>query len=238
MHDLLPPLRILIVEDDPMMRLGLEQVLQNTRNLTLVGLAENGYEGIKAAKELQPDIVLMDINLPPVSIDKNDRLLPLQYLGTRQLDGIITTKLLKEIIPHLKVIMLTAYNTKTELVNSLSIGADAYCVKGGDLEQLFMAIATVAKGGTYIDPVMKNFLVESFQTLETKTERLKQIEQLSSQELKILKLIAKHYSNQQIAADLTISINTVKTHVRNIMHKLSISSKGEAIAIAIQAGLK
>jgi DNA-binding NarL/FixJ family response regulator len=135
--DLLPtepaPLRVLIVEDDPMMQLGLEQSLTAHPQITIVGQAEDGYMGVEAAMKLNPNIVVMDIGLP-------------------RLDGIAATKQIKAALPDVRVVMLTSHTTEREIIASLSSGADAYCIKGASVDRLLQAIAAAAEGATYLDP--------------------------------------------------------------------------------------
>src|SRR4028118_53428 len=127
------PLRVLIVEDDPMMQLGLEQSLTVHPQITIVGQAEDGYMGVEAAKKFKPDLIVMDIGLPC-------------------LDGIAATQQIKTELPNVRVVMLTSHTTDREIIASLSSGADAYCIKGASVDRLLKAIAAAAEGATYLDP--------------------------------------------------------------------------------------
>jgi len=122
-------LRILIVEDDPMMQLGLEQALENYAQFEIVGQAEDGYLGVEAALKLEPDLVVMDIGLP-------------------RLDGIAATQQIKAALPEVRVVVLTSHTTETEIIAALSSGADAYCIKGASVERLLSAIAAASHPST------------------------------------------------------------------------------------------
>ncbi|MEB3121192.1 MAG: response regulator transcription factor, partial [Snowella sp.] len=120
-------MRILIVEDDPLMQLGLEQALSEQPDFTIIGQAEDGYTAVQQAIALQPDLIIMDIGLP-------------------RLDGIAATKQIKEKLPKVHIVMLTSHTLQTEVVAALSSGADAYCVKGASLDRLLAAIAAAKDG--------------------------------------------------------------------------------------------
>lgn len=115
------PLRVLIVEDDPLIQLGLEQSLSQQPNITVIGIAEDGYIGVKMAQELIPDIIVMDIGLP-------------------RLDGIAATQKIKSTLPNIHIVMLSSHTADTEIIAALSSGADAYCVKGTSTESLLAAL--------------------------------------------------------------------------------------------------
>ncbi|NES94712.1 MAG: response regulator transcription factor [Desertifilum sp. SIO1I2] len=212
--DDLPSLRVLIVEDDPMMQLGLEQTLMEQPNLTLVGQAEDGYLGVEAALKLKPDLVVMDIGLP-------------------RLDGIAATQQIKQALPDVRVVMLTSHTTETEIIAALSSGADAYCIKGANVDRLLAAIAAAQEGATYLDPQIARKVIEHLKPPAPTSN----IGQLSQRELEVLKLMVEGYSNPEIAAELYLSPNTVKTHVRGIMNKLAVDDRVQAAVVALRSGL-
>ncbi|WP_446336780.1 response regulator [Coleofasciculus sp. G1-WW12-02] len=209
-----PPLRVVIVEDDPMMQLGLEQSLSTNPQLELVGQAEDGYMGVEMTKQLKPDIVVMDIGLP-------------------RLDGIAATQQIKAELPEVRVVILTSHTTDREIIASLSSGADAYCVKGSSVERLLQAIAAAAEGATYLDPQIGRQVLKHLSPPSPKGN----VSNLSQRELEVLKLIVEGYSNPEIAAQLYLSANTVKTHVRGIMNKLSVDDRVQAAVVALRAGI-
>jgi DNA-binding NarL/FixJ family response regulator len=210
------PLRVLIVEDDPMMQLGLEQSLASQPNLAIAGVAADGYAAIELAQKLQPDVVVMDIGLP-------------------RLDGIAATQQIKAAFPHIRVVMLTSHKQDIEVIGALSSGADAYCIKGTSIEQLRMAIAAVQEGASYLDPQIARRVLDHLKPpVLAATEA---VAQLSQRELEVLKLMVEGLSNPEIAAALYLSPNTVKTHVRGIMNKLAVDDRVQAAVVALRAGL-
>jgi len=209
-----PALRVLIVEDDPMMQLGLEQSLSAYPQITIVGQAEDGYMGVEAAKQLNPDLVVMDIGLP-------------------RLDGIAATQQIKAALPHVRVVMLTSHTTDREIIASLSSGADAYCIKGASVERLLKAIAAAAEGATYLDPQIGRQVLKHLSPPSPTAN----VANLSQREMEVLKLIVEGYSNPEIASALYLSANTVKTHVRGIMNKLAVDDRVQAAVVALRSGL-
>ncbi|WP_019500484.1 response regulator [Pseudanabaena sp. PCC 6802] len=208
------PVRVLIVEDDPLMQLGLEQSLQEYPQITLVGMAEDGYLGVEAALKLKPDIVIMDIGLP-------------------RLDGIAATQRIKAALPNIHVVMLTSHTAETEIVAALASGADSYCIKGASLDRLITAIAAAQEGATYLDPQIAKKVVEHLKPPTPSAN----LGQLSQRELEVLKLMVDGKSNPEIAAVLYLSPNTVKTHVRGIMNKLAVDDRVQAAVVALRSGL-
>jgi two-component system, NarL family, response regulator LiaR len=209
-----PPIEVLIVEDDPMMQLGLEQALSSQPDLKVVGLAEDGFLAVKAALDLKPDLIVMDIGLP------------------RQ-DGIAATQQIKEALPNVRVVMLTSYTAETEVVAALSSGADAYCVKGANIERLLTAIYTAREGGAYLDPQVAHRVMQHLKPPMPSQN----FGELSPRELEVLKLVVEGYSNIEIGEALFLSPNTVKTHVRGIMNKLAVNDRVQAAVTALRTGL-
>jgi DNA-binding NarL/FixJ family response regulator len=207
-------LRVLIVEDDPMMQLGLEQSLMAHSQLEIVGQAEDGYLGVQAALKLKPDIVVMDIGLP-------------------RLDGIAATQQIKAALPNTHVVILTSHKTDTEIFAALSSGADAYCIKGASIERLLNAIAAAVEGATYLDPQIARRVIDNLKPPSPSGNPAN----LSGRELEVLKLMVEGYSNPEIAQKLYLSPNTVKTHVRGIMNKLSVDDRVQAAVVALRSGL-
>ncbi len=212
----LPPLRVLIVEDDPMMQLGLEQSLEDYPQLTLVGQAEDGYLGVEAALRLKPDLIVMDIGLP-------------------RLDGIAATAQIKAALPEVRIVMLTSHTSETEIIAALSSGADAYCIKGASIDRLIAAIAAAQEGATYLDPQIARRVIDHLKPPSANSNPL--VANLSERELDVLKLMVEGYSNPQIAEALYLSPNTVKTHVRGIMNKLAVDDRVQAAVVALRSGL-
>jgi DNA-binding NarL/FixJ family response regulator len=209
-------LRILIVEDDPMMQLGLEQSLAAYPHFEIIGQVEDGYLGVKAALSLKPDLIVMDIGLPG-------------------LDGIAATQQIKATLPEIHVVMLTSHTTEIEVIAALSSGADAYCIKGTSVDRLLSAIAAAQEGATYLDPQIARQVIEHLKPPASAGTGA--LGQLSQRELDVLKLMVEGYSNPEIASALYLSPNTIKTHVRGIMNKLAVDDRVQAAVVALRAGL-
>ncbi|MGB3509264.1 MAG: response regulator transcription factor [Microcoleaceae cyanobacterium] len=209
-------MRILIVDDDPMMRIGLEQVLGDYENIEIVGLAENGKLGVSTALAQKPNLVVMDIAMP-------------------ELDGIAATQQIKEQLPETKVVMLTSHDTNDEVIGALSSGADAYCVKGASVERLMSAITAAMEGATYLDPQVGRIVIQHLQPASP--ARPENTANLSPRELEVLKLLVQGKSNTTIGKELFLSPNTIKTHVKGIMNKLAVDDRVQAAVVALRTGL-
>jgi two-component system, NarL family, response regulator LiaR len=206
-------IKLLLVEDDPVMQLGLEQFFEDYPQFAIVGQATDGYASIEAAHRLQPDIIVMDIGLP-------------------QLDGILATQRIKTELPQIRVVMLTSHTADHEMMAALASGADAYCVKGTRLDQLEFAINSALEGAIYLDPQIARRVLGHLKPTIAETKG-----QLSARELEVLRLIIDGKSNPEIAALLYLSLSTVKCHVRSIMDKLSVDDRVQAAVVALRSGL-
>lgn len=207
---------LLIVDDDPMMRLGLIAALSQQTDFVLVGEATDGRQGIEQANALKPDIVLMDVGMPGVN-------------------GIEATQTIKAQLPQTRVVMLTSHTDETEIIAALSSGADAYCIKGTDVEALANAIRVAASGAAYLDPQIAQKVMQNLSPARPKaggTEGL-----LSDREREVLQLIVEGLSNTEIGQHLYLSPNTVKTYVKGIMNKLVVSDRVQAAVAAVRRGL-
>lgn len=211
-------IQILLVEDDPMMRIGLKHLLSAQPQLAIVGIAEDGYLGVEAATTLQPDVVVMDVGMP-------------------HLDGIAATQQIKQTLPEVKVIMLTSHTDSTEVLAALSGGADGYCVKGTSVEQLVKAIEVVYHGATYLDAQIAQCVIHQIKPDVSKSVPSIAPGTLSERELEVLRLIVEGYSNPEIAKSLYLSEHTVKTYVRGIMNKLLVNDRVQAAVLALRSGL-
>jgi DNA-binding NarL/FixJ family response regulator len=210
----LKPLRLVIVEDDPMMQLGLEQALSDYPQIEIVAQAEDGYRGVEVTLRLRPDLVVMDIGLP-------------------RMDGIEATKQIKAQYPDIHVVVLTSHTLQTEIFASLSSGADAYCIKGASIDRLIAAISAAQDGAIYLDPQIARLAIENLKPPTPNAPATN----LSQRELEVLKLMVEGYSNPEIAAQLYLSPNTIKTHVRGIMNKLAVDDRVQAAVVALRSGL-
>lgn len=223
-------IKVLLVEDHLLTRLGLRAVLDRTGEFCVVGEAGNGEEALAKVAELKPDVVLMDVGLPIM-------------------DGIDTARQVCEQFNGVSVIMLTSRDREEDIFASLSAGASGYCLKDVAPERLYTAIRSVKAGDVWLDSniathVMKRYcaspsLDAAKQTNNEipKTELPKLTESLSQREIEVLALLVEGLSNQEIADRLIISLATAKTHVRNILNKLAVDDRTQAAVQAMKRGL-
>ena len=210
-------IKLLIVDDDPMMRLGLTAALGSQPDLTIVGEATDGRQGVDRAAALCPDVVLMDVGMPGM-------------------DGIAATQAIKAAAPGLRVVMLTSHTDDTEVIAALSSGADAYCIKGTEVDALANAIRVAASGAAYLDPKIAQTVVQNLAPVRPQAGPPAS-GLLSGRELEVLQLIVDGLSNTEIGEQLYLSPNTVKTYVKGIMNKLVVSDRVQAAVAAVRRGL-
>jgi two-component system, NarL family, response regulator LiaR len=206
-------LRILIVEDDPLMQLGLKHALGSYPDLEIVAQEEDGDAGVQLVLKLKPDVVIMDIGLP-------------------RLSGILATKQIKAACPEIRIIILTSHATEKETILALANGADAYCIKGSQVTQIVDAIAAVRAGAIYLDEKVRH-VVEQLKNIPTDSPSFI----LSDREISVLKLLVAGKSNKAIATALFLSESTVKAHLRNIMTKFEVNDRVQVAVIALRSGL-
>ena len=213
------PVRVLIADDHALFRRGLEMVLDEEDDIELVGQASDGAEAQQKAAESLPDVVLMDIRMPKSS-------------------GIEACRAMKEAAPSTKIVMLTISDEEEDLFEAIRAGASGYLLKDIPLDEVAGAVRAVHGGQSLISPAMAGKLLTEFATLarQTEEERGQQVPppRLTDREMEVLKLVAKGMNNRDIARELFISEHTVKNHVRNILEKLQIHSRMEAVMIALR----
>ena len=214
-------IKILIVDDHTLFRRGIADVLTNRQDLEVIGEAADGLEGLEKAKELKPDVILMDLNMPRCS-------------------GMEAIQALQTAMPEVKVLVLTVSEMEEDLFASVKYGARGYLLKGAEPEELVQAIYHVAQGEAIVSPLMATKLLTEFQdlTVEVKKKPAEEINaDLSPREGEVLQLVAKGATNREIGDALFISENTVKTHLQNIMEKLHLANRSQAAAYAVKKGL-
>src|ERR1700730_1454112 len=213
-------IRVLIADDQALFRRGLYVVLGTEENIEVVAEAENGAEAIAKAEDLVPDVVLMDVRMPRVN-------------------GIEAARQIRDLCPSTKILMLTVSDEEDDLYEAIKAGANGYLLKEISVEEVAEAIRAVAQGQSLISPSMASKLLNEFNTLAKKAEERQQYPApaLTGRELEVLKLVAKGMSNREIADGLFISENTVKNHVRNILEKLHLHSRMEAVIYAVRERL-
>ncbi|TML38658.1 MAG: response regulator transcription factor [Actinobacteria bacterium] len=213
-------IRVLIADDQALFRRGLYVVLGTEDGIEVVGEAENGEEAVAKSEELAPDVVLMDVRMPKVN-------------------GIDAARTIRGIAPTTKILMLTVSDEEDDLYEAIKAGANGYLLKEISVEEVAEAIRAVVQGQSLISPSMASKLLTEFNTLVKKAEEKQQFPApaLTSRELEVLRLVAKGMSNREIADQLYISENTVKNHVRNILEKLHLHSRMQAVMYAVREQL-
>jgi DNA-binding NarL/FixJ family response regulator len=216
------PIRTMIVDDHALFRRGLEMVLEEEQDIELVGQASDGAEAVEKAAESLPDVVLMDIRMPRSS-------------------GIEACRAMKEAAPSAKIVILTISDEEEDLFEAIRAGASGYLLKDIPLDEVADAVRAVHGGQSLINPSMAGKLLTEFATLAKRDdeERAQEVPapRLTEREMQVLKLMARGMNNRDIAKELFISENTVKNHVRNILEKLQIHSRMEAVMIAVREKL-
>lgn len=209
-------LRIFLADDHTVMREGLKSLVNAQADMEVIGEADNGRTALQKARELQPDVVIMDVSMP-------------------ELNGIKVTEQLKRSCQKVKVLVLTAHDETGYLRQLLQVGASGYVLKKAAAEELINAIRAVASGGVYLDPTLAGKVVTGY----VGSRRLKGTPQgndLSEREAEVLRLVAWGYTNKEIGSYLTISVKTVETHKANILEKLDLRSRVEMVRYALRQG--
>jgi DNA-binding NarL/FixJ family response regulator len=216
------PIRVLIVDDHALFRRGLEMVLAEEPDIELVGEASDGTEAVAKAGEALPDVVLMDIRMPKSS-------------------GIEACRAMKEVAPSAKIVMLTISDEEEDLFEAIRAGASGYLLKDIPYDEVADVVRAVHGGQSLINPSMAAKLLTEFAALAKRDgeERAQEVPapKLTDREMEVLRLVARGMNNRDIAKELFISENTVKNHVRNILEKLQIHSRMEAVMIAVRENL-
>ena len=213
------PIRILIVDDHAVIRAGLRTILKAEPDLQVVGEAADGREALRLAGELRPDVVLMDISMP-----------------TPAGGGIETTRRLRDSLPDARVLILTVHEDEGLLQEAIRAGAVGYIVKRAAEAELVGAIRAVWRGDMYVHPAMTRVLLKDL-AAPPALSRPSSPEPLTPREIEILRLLAKGYTNRQIADTLKVSVRTVEGHRANLMSKLGLHSRVELTSFAEEHGL-
>jgi two-component system NarL family response regulator len=213
-------LRVLVCDDHALFRRGLQMVLEQEPDLELVGEASDGVEAVQKAQELMPDVVLMDVRMPRRS-------------------GIEAAGDIKDMLPHVKILMLTISDEEADLYEAIKAGASGYLLKEIPIDEVAEAIRSVWAGQSRISPSMASKLLTEFAAMSKASSEKPQVPapRLTDREMEVLKLVAQGLNNRDIAKRLFISENTVKNHIRNILEKLHLHSRMEAVVYAVREKL-
>ncbi len=211
------PIKVLVVDDHVLFRRGLEVVLSQEPDILLVGEAADGAEAVEQAAELLPDIVLLDVRMP-------------------RRGGIEACAAIKEVVPTTRIIMLTISDDEADLYDAVKAGASGYLLKEISIDEVSAAVRAVAGGQSLISPSMASKLLTEFASMIKKSGDTQQIPapRLTRREIEVLRFVARGMNNREIGSTLFISENTVKNHIRNILEKLQLHSRMEAVMYAVR----
>ncbi|MPZ94356.1 MAG: response regulator [Propionibacteriales bacterium] len=212
------PTRVVVVDDQELFRRGLIMLLNTEDDIEVIGEAHDGVSATDLVAKKVPDIVLMDVRMPKRS-------------------GIEACLSIKDVAPSAKIIMLTVSDEEADLYEAVKNGASGYLLKDSSIEQVAQAVRVVADGQSLISPSMATKLLDEFKQMSTARRPDVMTPRLTDRELEVLRLVARGLNNREIAKELFISENTVKNHVRNILEKLQLHSRMEAVMYAVREKL-
>ncbi len=213
------PLRVLIVDDDDLMRAGLRAVLSSDETVDVVAEAANGYEAVERIRRIQPDVVLMDVRMP-------------------NMDGIAATRKITSAVPLTKVLILTTFEDDEYVFGALSAGASGFLLKRTQPEQLIAAIHTVAAGDSLLSPSVTRTVIDRMARHPRPDPAAdRRLHQLTPREREVLKLVARGLSNAEIADVLVVEESTIKTHMKRILAKLDLRDRVQAVVMAYETGM-
>lgn len=212
------PIRILLVDDHSLFRKGLASLFAREKDFSVVGEAQNGVEALKTAKELKPDLVVMDISMPGG-------------------DGLEATRRIKQTLPSAKVVILTVSEEDKNLFEAIKSGAHGYLLKKVDPRELFDMLRGVFRGEAPISRSTAAKIVKEFAEQARRPPEEIAEEKLSAKEQEVLQLLTEGLTNKEIGSKLGIAENTVKNHLKNILGKLHLTNRVQAATLALQKGL-
>jgi len=209
-------IRVLLADDHPSFREGLERLLREEADVEVVGQASDGQEAVDMARNLHPDVVILDVSMP-------------------KLNGVEATKQIKEACPETSILILSAYDNNPYVLSAIEYGADGYLLKSARYQEVITAIRAVHGGGKVLDSAVAKKVFSQLGG-RANTGAGKASQQLHPRELEVLKVAAKGMSNKEISQELSISVFTVQTHMVNILQKLEANSRTEAVLRALKEG--
>ncbi len=208
-------IKVLIVDDHTVVRDGLMTMLGREEDFTVVGEAQNGLDAVERARELQPNVILMDLRMP-------------------EMDGVEAMRRIRDQDPEVKFIVLTTFDSDEYIFDAIEAGAKGYLLKDASREDLFQAVRAVHRGESLITPAVTARILDRFTQL---SRQASPTDLLSEREVEVLQLISRGAANKEIGASLSISESTVKTHVANIFNKLEVNDRTDAVTQALQRGI-
>ncbi|KOP82955.1 response regulator [Cytobacillus solani] len=211
-------IKILLCDDHAVVRMGLKMLLNNHSDIEVIGEASEGNEGIQKSLELKPNVVVMDLSMPHGK------------------DGLSATTELKKLLPETAILILTMHDDEEYLFRAIQAGASGCILKSAPHDELLSAIRSVAAGNAYLHPSATKRLMEEY-IGNARNGNVDTFNLLSDREKEVLTLIAKGFSNKEIAEQLVISVKTVETHKGNLMEKLQMKTRPELVEIALKKGL-
>jgi DNA-binding NarL/FixJ family response regulator len=212
------PARVLICDDQEMMRVGLRMIVGSQADLTVAGEAGDGHEAVAAAAELRPDVVLLDVRMPG-------------------LDGVAAAGLIREAVPGARILMLTTFDLDEYAFASLRAGADGFLVKDVPAAEMLVAIRGVLRGDPMLSPSVTRRLLERYVKADSEPVVNKEMDRLTAREREVLGLVARGLTNAEIAGRLHLGETTVKTHVSRLLAKLQVRDRIGAVVLAYESGL-
>jgi DNA-binding NarL/FixJ family response regulator len=211
-------IRVVVADDQQLVRSGFRMILRADSELEVVGEGADGIEAVELARELTPDVVLMDVRMPRV-------------------DGIEATRRIARLSDGPRVLVLTTFDLDEYVFGALRAGASGFLLKDAPEEHLLAAIRVVADGGSLFAPTVSRRLIERFAALDGSETTPPSLDALTARETEVLRLLARGRSNAEIAAELVVSEHTVKTHVARVLGKLGLRDRIQAVILAYETGL-
>ncbi len=210
------PIRIIVADDHPVVREGLIAILETQADFQIVGQARSGAEAVERVTTLEPDVLLLDLEMP-------------------EMDGVEALRALRAARSPTQVIVFTAFDSDERIVGAVQAGAQGYLLKGAPRQEIFKAIRVVSQGGSLLEPVVASKLLRHMSEPQQPNDQL--VEPLTEREMEVLHEMAQGRTNREIADTLIISERTVKFHVSSILAKLGAGNRTEAVSLAAQRGL-
>ena len=208
-------IRILLADDHNVLRQGVAQALETQAGMTVVAQAENGLEAVKLAQQHQPDVILMDINMP-------------------EMDGVEATRRVTAVSPNTGIIILTMYRRDEYVFEAIKAGANGYLLKEVELDELLSGIRAVARGEAVMDPAIAHRVLAELRRPATKTQT---VSDLTERDTEVLQLLSEGLTNQEIADRLHLAEKTVRNRLTQIFRKLHLENRSQAIVYALREGL-